>query len=90
MAIGPNAQTSYVAVLGPGRIAVIDTQSHRVSTTISVGPPGTDPFNLAVTPSRVYVANQGSGNVSVIDPNTHKVLATVPVGNSPYGIAVKP
>jgi YVTN family beta-propeller protein len=67
---------------------VIDTRSHRVLATVSVGTPGTDPFNLAVTSSAVYVTNQGNQTLTVIDPKTHKVVATVPVGNDAYGVAV--
>jgi YVTN family beta-propeller protein len=69
---------------------VIDTRSHRVSASVSVGPPGTDPFNVAVAPSAVYVTEQGAGTLTVIDPQTLKIVATVTVGNSPYGVAVSP
>jgi YVTN family beta-propeller protein len=67
---------------------VIDTRRHRVSATVSVGPPGTDPFNVAAASSAVYVTEQGAGTLTVIDPKTLKVVATVTVGNSPYGVAV--
>ena len=52
-----------------------------------MGPPGTDPFNIAVTSDAVYVTEQGAGTLTVLDPTTLKVLATVSVGNSPYGVA---
>jgi YVTN family beta-propeller protein len=67
---------------------VIDTRSHRVSATVSVGTPGTDPFNLAVTPSAVYVTEQGVPTLTVIDPKTQKVVANITVGNDAYGVAV--
>jgi YVTN family beta-propeller protein len=55
-----------------------------------VGPPQTDPFNIAVTPGAVYVTEQGAGTLTVINPNTLKVTATITVGNSPYGVAAEP
>ena len=78
----------YVTNLGPGTLTVIDTRTHRVSSTISIGPYGTDPFTVVTTGDAVYVANQGANTLSVIDPSTLKVTATVATGNSPYGIAV--
>ena len=69
---------------------MIDTSTHRVSATVSLGPYGTDPFNMAVASSAVYVTEQGAGTLTVIDPKTFKVVATVTVGTSPYGVAVSP
>ncbi|MFE0381725.1 YncE family protein [Streptomyces inhibens] len=67
---------------------MIDTGNNRVSTTISVGPTGTDPFNIEVTHQAVYVTEQAAGTLTVIDPKSNKVVATVTVGASPYGVAV--
>ena len=53
-----------------------------------MGTPGTDPFNLAVTPSAVYVTEQGVPTLTVIDPKTQKVVANITVGNDAYGVAV--
>jgi YVTN family beta-propeller protein len=55
-----------------------------------VGPPQTDPFNIAVTSSAVYVTDQGAGTLTVIDAKALKVAATITVGDSPYGVAVDP
>jgi YVTN family beta-propeller protein len=88
VAIGPDATSVYAAVLGPGKVSVIDIASNRVSSALSVGPPGTDPFNLEVTSHAIYVTEQAAGTLTVIDPTSRKVLATVTVGNSPYGVAV--
>jgi YVTN family beta-propeller protein len=77
-------------VLGTGNVSVIDTHSHHVSATVSVGPPGTDPFNIAVTPSAVYVTDTAADTLTVLEPKTLKVVATVAVGNSPQGVAVGP
>lgn len=88
VAIGPDGHFAYSADLGPGNVSVIDTSSHRVSATIALGPPGTDPFNLEVTKEAIYVTNQGAGTLKVIDPTSRNVVATVALGTSPYGIAV--
>jgi YVTN family beta-propeller protein len=88
VAMSPKGDRAYVAGLGPGRITAIDTATHRVSSSVSVGPYGTDPFTVRATGDALYVANQGAGTLSVIDPSTFRVTATVATGNSPYGIAV--
>lgn len=88
VAVGPDGHVAYSTDLGPGNVSVIDTSSHRVSATIALGPPGTDPFNLEVTNEAIYVTNQGAGTLTVIDPASHKVVATVTLGDSPYGVAV--
>jgi YVTN family beta-propeller protein len=88
VAMSPNGDRAYVTGLGPGRITAIDTGTHRVSSSVSVGPYGTDPFTVRATGDALYVANQGADTLSVIDPSTFRVTATVATGNSPYGIAV--
>jgi YVTN family beta-propeller protein len=88
VAMSPNGDHAYVTGLGPGRVTAIDTGTQRVSSTVSVGPPGTDPFTVRASGDAVYVANQGASTLSVIDASTFKATATIPTGNSPYGIAV--
>ncbi|MGW6356279.1 YncE family protein [Streptomyces sp. NPDC055092] len=91
MTVGPDGKSVYAAVLGPGKVSVIDTGSNRVSSTVSVGPPGTDPFNLEVTSQALYVTEQAAGTLAavlprlrarcapakftVIDPKSNRVLA---------------
>jgi YVTN family beta-propeller protein len=88
VAMSPNGDRAYVTALGPGRVTAIDTGTHRVSSTVSVGPYGTDPFTVRATGDAVYVANQGANTLSVIDQSTFRATATIATGNSPYGIAV--
>jgi YVTN family beta-propeller protein len=64
VAIGPDGRYAYSADLGPGNVSVIDTGSKHISATIALGPPGTDPFNLAVTDHAIYVTNQGANTLS--------------------------
>jgi YVTN family beta-propeller protein len=86
--ISPDGKRAYVTSLGPGKVTAIDTDTRRVSSTVSVGPTGTDPFTVRVTGDALYVANQGASTLSVIDPSTFRATATIATGNSPYGIAV--
>ena len=88
VAMSPNGDRAYVTGLGPGRVTAIDTVTHRVSSTVSVGPHGTDPFTVRASGDAIYVANQGANTLSVIDPITFRATATIATGNSPYGIAV--
>jgi YVTN family beta-propeller protein len=88
VAVSPKGDRAYVTNLGPGTLTIINTRTHRVSSTVSIGPYGTDPFTVGATADAVYVADQGANTLSVIDPSTLKVTATVATGNSPYGIAV--
>jgi YVTN family beta-propeller protein len=90
VAMSPGGDRAYVTGLGPGTVAAIDTRTHQVSSTVSVGPSGTDPFTVRVTDDAVYVANQGANTLTVIDRSTFKATATIATGNSPYGIAVVP
>jgi YVTN family beta-propeller protein len=88
--LAPDGQRAYVAVLGPGNVSAINTQSNRISGTVNLGPPGTDPFAIAATPTAVYVVSQAAGTVTAIDPGSLKITATITVGDSPYGVAVGP
>jgi YVTN family beta-propeller protein len=80
---------------------VIDTKSHKVVATVTVG---YHPANVAITPdgSRAYVTNFGDpipfteSTVSVIETETNTVVATIPIlgvgpfGRAPLGVAVTP
>jgi YVTN family beta-propeller protein len=65
-------------------------QEVHISSTVSLGTVGTDPFTAAATSHAVYVTDQGDNTLSVIDPHTLHVVRTIAIGNSPYGIAVTP
>jgi YVTN family beta-propeller protein len=88
VAVSPTGDRAYVADLGPGRVTVIDTRTDRVSSAVSVGPDGTDPFTVRATGDAIYVVNQGANTLSVIDPSTLEETATAATGNSPYDVAV--
>ena len=86
--MSPDGDRAYVTGLGRGTLSAIDIGRDRVSSTVSVGSYGTDPFTVRATGDALYVANQGASTLSIIDPSSFKTTATVATGNSPYGIAV--
>ena len=75
LAFAPDGSRLYVSVFNDpdrsiNRVAVLDTQSNTVLTTIKVG---SRPYALAVKPdgSEIYVPNHDSGTVSVIDTKSN-------------------
>jgi YVTN family beta-propeller protein len=87
VAVTRHGSSVYVAGLGPGTVTAIDTRTHRVASTVSVGPDGTDPFAVRATADAVYVANQGVSTLSVIDPRTLKTTASIATGTTSDGHA---
>src|SRR5262249_52842245 len=86
----------YVANAGTNQVQGVDAATNTIVTSIPVG---TNPYNLAFTPSknRLYVTNcscrttpPAPGSVSVIDPATNSIITTVAVGAGPVGVAVSP
>jgi YVTN family beta-propeller protein len=81
---------AYVANACNNTVAVVDTGTNTVITTIPVG---AEPFIPAVTPdgTRVYVTSRTGQSVSVIDTATNTVIKTIPfVGFAPTGVAITP
>ena len=83
-----NFAGSGVPVIPPQEVAVINTGTNKVTTTISVGIPN----DVDVTPNGeyAYVTNGNGYTVSVINTATNTVTATVTVGSFPDGVAVSP
>ena len=57
VAMSPDGDRAYVTGLGPGTLTAIDTGTHRVRSSVSVGPSGTDPFTVRAT-ARRYLRGQ--------------------------------
>lgn len=83
------APKAYVGLFKDNAVAVIDTGTNKVLSTIPV-PAGPD--SLLITPDgqTVYVSSTGDSKISVIDTTTDKVTGTIEVGAGPYGLAVTP
>lgn len=88
----PAGDRVYVSLRDDNAVAVIDTRTRRVLTTIPVG---RSPIQLFATPDGrfVYVANQGTeaapdNTVSIIDTRTDKLVKTLTTANGAHGVVV--
>lgn len=86
LAMHPKKNLLYAADRGadpkPGRIAIFDTTTGKVTGTIPVD---ISPYDLQFNAdgTLLYVSNWGSNNVGVIDVAAGKVVATIPTGINP-------
>ncbi len=90
LAFAPDGSRLYVSVFNDAdrsinRVAVLDTQTNTVLTTIPVG---TRPYALAVRPdgSEIYVPNHDSGTVSVIDTTANILVTDIRVKPNPHWV----
>lgn len=84
-AFNPAGTRLYRANGGGNEVQTVDTASHAVVATTTVGP-GNHEIAVNPTGTRVYVLNGGfpAFSVSVIDTtNFNTVIATIPVGDFP-------
>lgn len=90
--ISPDGARAYVSNFGfspttGGTVSVVDLATSAVAFV----PVGTNPSDLALTPSgdELWVVVQGAASVAVIDTATSTVTATIPTsGNTPQRIAI--
>ncbi len=75
MALDPTDDTLYVAVAQRDLLAVVDTEAHKVTKTVSVGrdgaPLGVSPVDVAVDRDYVYVADANEDTVAVLARGAH-------------------
>ena len=83
------AQSLFVVTTLSDAVAVIDSSTDQITTTIPVG---TGPIRIAMSPDRLkaYVSNGTAGTVSVLDTVALATTATIPVGARPQESAVTP
>lgn len=90
LAADDQGQTIYIAEATAKQIAVFDTNTATVTTTINVP---AEPAGLALTGdgTLLYVTCGGSkGCVSVIDTRNAKLLRTLPAGHTPIAPVLSP
>lgn len=90
IAVTPDQAFAYVTLSDVGQVAVIDTATNTLVTTVLVG---VNPQGLAVTPDGafVYVANSASSAaLSVISTATNTVVASVFLASPAFGVAITP
>jgi YVTN family beta-propeller protein len=83
------APKAYIGLFGDDAVAVFDTSSDEVVSTIPV-PAG--PHGIVITPNNrwAYVSSDGASTVSIIDTITDTVVGSVEVGQTPHGLAMTP
>jgi YVTN family beta-propeller protein len=81
IAITPDGKKVYVSSNDSGTVAVIDTKTERVATSIPVG---TQPSGMVATSDGKYVivAVQGDGEAAIIDTATDSVTTHAAVGKA--------
>jgi YVTN family beta-propeller protein len=91
LAFAPDGKRLYVSIFNDpdrsiNRVAVLDTATNTVVTTIKVG---SRPFALAVSPdgSQIYVPNHDSGTISVIDTASNSLVTDIRVKPNPHWVA---
>lgn len=77
---GKGYLTEWVSFSDPGRVSIINMQSHSVTGNIAVDYGAED---IIAAGGKLYVSNSFVNSVSVIDPATATVVKTIEVGNSP-------
>jgi len=89
IAVAPNGSQIYVT-LGRGKsVAIIDTRSNTVASTIEVGD---RPWGIAMSPDgrTLYTANGPSNDVAVVDVASQSVTVRIKAGDSPWGAVFVP
>lgn len=81
-----SARLAYVGLFGDNAVAVVDTETSRVVTTIPVSAPD----GLVIRPdgAKVYVSSNNGSVVEVIDTATETVKTSIEVGTQPAGLSV--
>jgi YVTN family beta-propeller protein len=77
--------TEWVSFTDPGRVSVVDLQSHTITGSITTDY-GAE--NIIATNGKLYVSNNFTNTVSVVDPGSAQVVKTLEVGNSPGGFVI--
>ena len=91
-AFSPDGARAYVTSENGGSVAVVDTATHQVLTTIALTGENVRPMGVVVSPDgqRVFVTTGRGGSVIVIDTATNQATASIQVGERPWGIAMSP
>ena len=85
-AYDPASKNIFVAT-GASEVAVVNTETEKVVTTIPTGDATVD-VRYNPTDKRIYAVNLNAGTLSVIDPATNKVVANLEVGDNPVHASV--
>src|SRR5947207_7065903 len=82
----------YVVNTGADSLSVIDTQSERVTSTVSVGQRGSrfgaSPTSCTIDGARLFVTLGNTNSVAVIDRNANREVGQIPTGWYPTKVLV--
>ena len=89
IAVSPDSQQAYVAMMGSDRVVRVDLVAGTVHPYASTGD---GPRHIVESPDGkyLYVSNNGAGTVSKLDRATGKVLTSVRTGVQPRSLAISP
>lgn len=82
---GKGYLTEWVGFTDPGRVAVINLESHAIETTITTE---SGAENIIASNGKLYVSNNFTNTVSVINPSTNQVIETIEVASAPGAFAI--
>ena len=90
-ALSPDKEFLYVTMPDASAVAVVNTVTRKLVTTIPVGEKA-KPVRIALDPAgrRAWVGLDNSPAVAVLDTAAHKLAGTVPVGEGLHTIALTP
>jgi len=90
-ALAPDGKTLFVTLPEQSAVAVVNTITRKVVTTVPVGDKGR-PMRVALDPTgtRVWVGLDNAPAVAVIDAASYKLLATVEAGAGLHQFAFTP
>ena len=81
----------YASLLAGGAIKVIDTQTHTVVNTFSIGGQVLQGIAVSLDDTELYVADGGTSAVlRVVNVASGAQVATVPLGGKGFGVALSP
>ena len=82
---GKGYVTEWVSFTDPGRVTIIDLDSHTAGESITTDY-GAE--NILAHDGLLYVSNNFSNTISVIDPDEKEVIKTIEVGNGPGSLLI--
>jgi DNA-binding beta-propeller fold protein YncE len=90
MAISADGATLYVIEQETGKLAVVNTATHLVTTELVAGASSEIPFDVALSPTRneAYVTMTANKSLVVVDLAAGMAAARISVGKNPEGLVV--
>lgn len=89
LAITRDGKRGYTANVGPGSVSVLDLESRKTITTVSVAPK-IQRIALSVDDRLVFTSDQTKPQMAVIDTGSNKVKGWIPLPAVGYGAAPTP